>query len=112
MQYTSLSIAVISVISLIRYENSADLVKIAEDPVLLGFTLAVGILGYISYALVSKAFHIGPAGKVAHLGNMSILWGFLIDSFYFQQEIAVLSVLGSGMIAYGSYLIVQQSQQK
>ncbi len=70
----------------------------------MGFMLAMGALGTIGHLLLTRAFAMAEAAKLAPLEYTGLVWAILFGWYFFQETPQVMTMAGAGLIVAGAMI--------
>ncbi|EWS72540.1 integral membrane protein DUF6 containing protein (macronuclear) [Tetrahymena thermophila SB210] len=68
--------------------------------------LIMGVLAFISQLLFTRSFTLEKASIISPLQYIGVVLSFLVDIFFFNEQIYLTSVLGAVLIIVGSIAII------
>ncbi|KAL4427178.1 hypothetical protein ABPG74_013382 [Tetrahymena malaccensis] len=70
------------------------------------FILTMGVLAFISQILFTRSFTLEKASIISPLQYTGVVLSFLVDIFFFNEQIQLTSVLGAIFVVVGSIAII------
>ena len=67
---------------------------------------SIAVFSWISYLLLTKAYQLEKAARVAVLSYVQILFATTIDVIYFGNKLGFIDVVGCALIVSGNFLVL------
>jgi transporter family protein len=76
----------------------------------LGWIALSGVCGAFSWLAYFAALRVGPAGGVAAVDRLSVVFALALAAAVLGERLTLLKVLGGGLMAAGAVLVVLSDQ--
>jgi drug/metabolite transporter (DMT)-like permease len=78
----------------------------------LGLLLGIGLTVQGAQMLMTRALHSDPASRVATVGYLQIVYGFVLGALVFGESLTPLSIGGAVLVVAGALLATFEPAEK